>query len=321
MKISVLIPVYNAEKFLAKAIDSALSQPEVYEVVLIDDNSPDNSLEICNTYEKKYPHVRVVSHPNGENLGAAASRNLGIKTARCEFIAFLDADDYYLPDRFEEAKNLFSKFKDIDGVYEAIGMHFYSQEAKNKWLSKSGEELTTISKPDKHEKLFELLLSSNGYLHLDGLVVRKKIFEHSGYFPKHLRLHQDTAIFLQLAAVGVLMPGRLTSPVAKRGIHDENRILGDYNKLNTTYLLWKHLYYWSNEKNLIKSRNLILFNRYIVSLLRLLRANKTLIFNAKYLKELIKVFFIHPILTLHIGFSTVLKKIFRNLQNNEVMKL
>ena len=53
MKISVLIPVYNAEEFLAKAIDSALSQSEVYEVVLIDDNSPDNSLQICNTYEKK----------------------------------------------------------------------------------------------------------------------------------------------------------------------------------------------------------------------------------------------------------------------------
>ena len=180
MNISVVIPVYNAEQYLAKAVNSALSQPEIAEVVLVEDNSPDNSLQICKDLANKNSSVKLIRHPKGENLGAAETRNLGIKYAHSEYIAFLDADDYYLPGRFETAKKLFQKHEDIDGVYEAIGMHYYSEDARNKWLLKSGEQLTTVPSGINPKELFEkLLLGENGYLHLDGLVVKKKIFERS----------------------------------------------------------------------------------------------------------------------------------------------
>ena len=101
--ISVVIPVFNAEKYLRNAVNSALRQEEVSEVVLVEDCSPDNCLAICQELAETSPKVRLLQHPDRQNHGAAESRNLGIRSARGDFIAFLDADDYYLDDRFKVA--------------------------------------------------------------------------------------------------------------------------------------------------------------------------------------------------------------------------
>ena len=305
MQVSVVIPVYNAEKYLVKAVESALSQPEVQEILLVEDNSPDNSLELCRTLESKNSKVRVVRHPNGENFGAAESRNLGIRSASYDFIAFLDADDYYLPGRFEVASRIFEKYEDISGVYEAIGMHYYSEDARNKWISKSGEQLTTVTSGIDPNELFEkLLIGKNGYLHLDGLVIKKKIFEHSGYFPTQLRLHQDTAMFLQLAGVGKLVSGRLSTPVANRGIHDENRILSNYDRRKTRNMLWRSLFYWSVDKNLSCARKAILFKRYIKSILHLIRENSGLLNRLQNITSCFYECMRHPILIVRAALNT-----------------
>ena len=78
MKISVIIPVYNAEKYVSQAVESALQFNEVYEVVLIEDKSPDNALEVCRELAEKYDRVKLYQHPDKGNHGAGASRNLGI---------------------------------------------------------------------------------------------------------------------------------------------------------------------------------------------------------------------------------------------------
>ena len=67
MKVSVVIPVYNAENFLETAVESALSQPEVAEVLLVEDKSPDNSLTVCKRLTQKYPNVRLLQHSDGKN--------------------------------------------------------------------------------------------------------------------------------------------------------------------------------------------------------------------------------------------------------------
>jgi glycosyltransferase involved in cell wall biosynthesis len=63
----------------------------------VEDKSPDNALEVCLKLAEKYQRVKLYQHPDQQNHGAGASRNLGIEKATGEFIAFLDADDYYLP--------------------------------------------------------------------------------------------------------------------------------------------------------------------------------------------------------------------------------
>lgn len=90
--ISVIVPVYNVEKYLGKCLDSILDQTfEDFEVLLIDDGSSDRSGEICRRYEEKDERVRYIQKENG---GAGQARNYGVNLARGKYISFVDSDDY-----------------------------------------------------------------------------------------------------------------------------------------------------------------------------------------------------------------------------------
>ena len=146
MDISVIIPVYNAATFLHKAVESAVNLDEVKEILLVEDASTDNSLELCRTLQTEYSKVKLFQHPDHGNHGAGATRNLGLEKASQEFIAFLDADDYYLPNRFEAEKEIFKNEK-IEGVFNAIGTEFYSEKGKEEFQQKfKNTELTTVKK-------------------------------------------------------------------------------------------------------------------------------------------------------------------------------
>lgn len=92
-RISVIVPIYNSEKTLSRAIDSLLNQTiKEFDIVLVDDGSIDDSAIICDKYADEYANVTVVHKKNG---GLSSSRNAGIDAADTEYIAFLDADDYF----------------------------------------------------------------------------------------------------------------------------------------------------------------------------------------------------------------------------------
>lgn len=76
MKVSVVIPVYNAAPFVRDAVESALAQPETGEVILVEDGSLDDSLTVCRALAAENDRVKLYRHPNGENCGAGASRFL-----------------------------------------------------------------------------------------------------------------------------------------------------------------------------------------------------------------------------------------------------
>lgn len=98
--ISVIIPVYNAEQYLAQCIDSVLQQTYPhFEICLIDDGSTDKSAEICDAYANRYPQIRAFHKPNG---GASSARNVGIKETAGRYIFFLDSDDWLEPDALEK---------------------------------------------------------------------------------------------------------------------------------------------------------------------------------------------------------------------------
>ena len=101
--ITVIIPFFNSEKFLRETIESVLKQTYPYlELLLIDDELTDSSTGIAVEYARTYPGIiRYFEHANHENLGANASRNLGIRNSRGEYIAMLDSDDIFLPDKLE----------------------------------------------------------------------------------------------------------------------------------------------------------------------------------------------------------------------------
>lgn len=97
--VSVIIPVYNGEKYIGRCLDSLLAQSYTdFEVITIDDGSADGSLAICQSYEQKDSRFRAIHQ---ENQGVSAARNAGVDAATGEYIAFVDADDYILPDYLE----------------------------------------------------------------------------------------------------------------------------------------------------------------------------------------------------------------------------
>lgn len=97
IKLSIIVPVYNVEAFLPKCIDSLLNQDlptENYEIILVDDGSPDNCGSICEEYASKHLNIQVIHRENG---GLSAARNTGIEVAKGEYIQFVDSDDYLEP--------------------------------------------------------------------------------------------------------------------------------------------------------------------------------------------------------------------------------
>ena len=107
-KVSVVIPVYNSEKYLLKAIESIIKQNlKGIEIIIVDDGSTDNSKSIAEGLAKKYENIKIISQ---ENAGPGAARNKGIKIASGEYITFLDADDYYPNNIFGEIYKLLKKY-------------------------------------------------------------------------------------------------------------------------------------------------------------------------------------------------------------------
>lgn len=97
-KLSVIVPIYNAEKYLERCMDSILAQDEKnIEVILVDDGSTDGSPRICDRYGQEYEYVVVIHQANS---GVSAARNLGIECAKGDYIGFVDADDWIEPNMF-----------------------------------------------------------------------------------------------------------------------------------------------------------------------------------------------------------------------------
>lgn len=218
--LSVVIPVYNCELFIEKAILSVIIQKEVSEIVVVNDGSTDGSLRILNKLAQQYPIIKLHHHPNQQNQGRSASRNLGIQKATGNFIAFLDADDYYLENRFLNDKKMFAFDRNCDGVYNAVGFHFY-REATSHELEK--HQIYTVTQKVEPEFLFKSLLYGKcGHFHINGLTVKKNVFDLTGLFNRELIVAEDTDIFWKMAIKCRLETGIIDKPLANRGVHDSN---------------------------------------------------------------------------------------------------
>ncbi|MDQ0591912.1 glycosyltransferase involved in cell wall biosynthesis [Chryseobacterium ginsenosidimutans] len=262
MKISVIIPVYNAEKYIFQAVESVLQFEEVYEIILIEDKSPDNALKVCEELAQQHTRIKLFQHTDKENHGASASRNLGIRKATGDYIAFLDADDYYLPNRFHAEKELFKDPK-VDGVYGALGVHFYSEKAEEQYYKVFRNPLTTVNKKYGPKEVFPgqlYMLGSFGMFSIDTLTVKRDslVKKMNPLFKSTLKLHEDTEFLFRLSYYLDLYPGIIDKAVALRGVHEENRItkigLDKKMPIVSRSILWKEVNEWAqNEKTIPKN--------------------------------------------------------------------
>lgn len=111
--VSIIIPIYNVEKYIRRCVNSALSQTCLQaEIILVDDGSPDKCPAICNEYAEKYTEIKVVHKENG---GLASARNAGLAVAEGKYIFFLDSDDWIEPNTVEELIKI-AEEKQVDFV-------------------------------------------------------------------------------------------------------------------------------------------------------------------------------------------------------------
>lgn len=123
LTLSVIIPVYNAAKTIRQSIDSVLREIKAnnifYEIIIVDDGSTDNSMEICSEFADTNKNIKIISQ---ENSGPSAARNNGIKAASGEFIALNDSDDKWLPGKLKVQLELMKSNPDIDLVCSKYGI-------------------------------------------------------------------------------------------------------------------------------------------------------------------------------------------------------
>ena len=244
-RVSVIIPVYNAGTRVRRAVESAIALPEVGEVILVEDGSPDGALKVCSDLAAEHSQVRLFQHPDGVNHGAGASRNLGVRQAAFPYIAFLDADDWWLPNRFEAERVLFSADPSLDGVYGAISHRYENEDVHARWVAQGREEILTVSAPVPPEELVFVLLWSHprvrGEFHTIAVTVKRSFFDRIGGFHEDLRLQQDTHLWKRMAAGGRLAAGSIVDPVAIQDIHGENRMTRAEDHYQYLYLWWSSL--------------------------------------------------------------------------------
>ena len=183
--ISVVIPLFNKEKYVERAIDSVLSQTsQVFEVVVINDGSTDNGPEIVRRYDD--PRVRLVDQ---ENEGVAAARNRGIIESKSELIAFLDADDKWLPNFIETILGLVERFADA-GLY-ATGYRLLKSEEH------AYRNMTLKGRREKCGCYFDLSRNQN-LISASSVVVRRSVFDRIGGFREGYISGDDTDMWFRI---------------------------------------------------------------------------------------------------------------------------
>ncbi len=195
MMISVIIPAFNAEAYLSETLISVLSQtyPD-YEVIIIDDGSTDCTRAVADKFRLRYP--KKIRYYYQENKGLSAARNLGIKKAMGEFLAFLDSDDCYLPNYLSVClKNMLDYNYDFvipRGLYHKI------------MLSDANYKLTYCTRddfPNQSIDLYKKLFSF--FIGCAKMLVKKSCFITGGLFDERLSAYEDWDIWIRFSIIGL----------------------------------------------------------------------------------------------------------------------
>lgn len=161
--VSIIVPVYKVEKYLPKCIDSILAQTfSDFELLLVDDGSPDNSGKICDEYAKRDSRIRVFHKPNG---GVSSARNLGLDEARGEWVTFVDADDWLDSNCMAKCSEQFEKSDIIRFGMALIG--------------KTPDEITVkhVKSACNKDEYLEALVSRDAILGVCGGIYRLSLFQ------------------------------------------------------------------------------------------------------------------------------------------------
>lgn len=182
---SIVIPFFNREKYLAKAVKSVLNQTNPnWELILVNDGSTDNSLGIARSFSD--PRIRILSH--SPNKGNAVARNAGWKSTHYPWVAYLDSDDWYEPDYLNRMTQAIRS--NPNSVFFWTGVRFV-----NDWGNNQKEEFWKPLKTLPSDTFFDQLrIGTNA-----GVCFSKQLLEETGGFEEKLRASVDREFFLRIS--------------------------------------------------------------------------------------------------------------------------
>ncbi len=148
MKISIITASYNYAQFIEEAINSVISQSyQNWELIIVDDGSCDNSLDIIKSYCKKDSRIKLFQHKSGQNKGLKQTLLLGIKHAKGEWIAFLESDDYFEPDNLLKKIEVINKYPEVKLIFNKVKFISEKKCRQQKRYESIQKKLSTMNFP------------------------------------------------------------------------------------------------------------------------------------------------------------------------------
>lgn len=194
MKVSFILPIYNVEKYLSECVESILAQIySDFEILLVDDGSPDNCPALCDEWAKKDNRIKALHKPNG---GLSDARNYGLEHAQGDYVVFVDSDDFWVnKDCLQRLMNVVDAHPECDFIGFNCSYYYSDTKTYNKWVAYD----ESLSKPTDKDNVLRSLVASGTFPMSACLKVlkRKALLEINLNFIKGL-LSEDIPWFIDL---------------------------------------------------------------------------------------------------------------------------
>lgn len=227
MKFSIVVPIYNVEDFLPECIESILKQDfQNFELILVDDGSPDSCPQICDEYAKKDSRIFVIHKENG---GLSDARNSGLKVAKGDYVCFLDSDDYW------DDSSALTKLSDAIDVYQAHFILFGHKRfliKDNKITHDFQRDFLHINSLENPKRYYELI--KNGIFSISACLMvssRKFLIDNNIYFKKGIKnedIEWALRIYSLMPEIAIINENFYVYRMQRQGSITTS---GDYNNL------------------------------------------------------------------------------------------
>ena len=225
-KVSIVMPLYNAENYVSEAIESVRSQTyEDWELIVIDDCSTDSSKSIVVAYAEM--DLRIHVHSNDRNLGAAFTRTAGLQYVTGDYLAFFDADDVWMPKKLENQLSFMRE--------EKCAMCFTSYET----IESDGAFRNIVEVPDMldYDGFLKNTITCSHTIMFDLSKVNKELLAAPA---AQFDFSEDLAVWLQVLKTGIVARG-LNSPLAKNRKHSISRSANKFKAVRRTWKTYRRI--------------------------------------------------------------------------------
>ena len=306
MRFSVIIPAYNAEKTINRAVSSVLTQTfEDFELIIVDDGSNDNTEAYINIFQDKR-----IKYYRQKNNGVSFARNKGIEESIAEYICFLDADDEWKKDHLEVLSEMIENYKDCGIYVTGHEIRLLNGKTKNRFT-----EITKNINEGIHQDGYEILNKYGYFIHTNSVCCKREVFDKVGKFALGIKNGEDDDMWFRIFAYYPLAISKKITTIYDRenssatNIRPTNIESKFYTRLNTLLLSSKvpqnrknSLMIWAERNKLSRARkHIILGNKKeaikLIKTVSLKKVNKK-----KYFETLISLFIPSPVI------SKILKK-------------